>query len=240
MFLIDFENLFSLANKHGILDQSAIPSVSTLNLSSLQNHTDITNDDNLQHPFTVISTLLQNGHEDYSSSPNSPSSDLLVNQQNLDDGDDNETELSSLRHEMNGVIAGDDDNQHDDNEQDDDEQDGTHINSLRNLPHKIATILCNDNTDRNSMLNDNDDDENNQRDLTTNSPTNSLDYQQQQASSSTTTTSQTSILPSTSTASLSRQSSGKSAEDFCDICQKHFCNKYYLRVCQRKFNRQQT
>lgn len=56
-----------LANKHGIFDQSVIPSVSTPNLSSLQTNTDTTNDDNLQHPFTVISTLLQNGHEDYSS-----------------------------------------------------------------------------------------------------------------------------------------------------------------------------
>ena len=229
-----------MANKHGILDQSAIPSVSTLNLSSLQNHTDITNDDNLQHPFTVISTLLQNGHEDYFLAVAAPASDLKLNQQIRDEGHDKETGLHPLRLEINPLIPVADDNQHDDNEQDDDEQDGTHINSLRNLPHKIATILCNDNTDRNSMLNDNDDDENNQRDLTTNSPTNSLDYQQQQASSSTTTTSQTSILPSTSTASLSRQSSGKSAEDFCDICQKHFCNKYYLRVCQRKFNRQQT
>ncbi len=211
-----------MANKHGVFDQSIVPSVSTPNLPSLQGNTDTNNDSNLQHPFTVISTLLHNGHEDFSSSPTSPSSDIIENHQNNDE--ENETELSSLRHEMNGVIAGNQDNNHhqDDND-DDDEQDGTNSNSLINLPQKIATVLCNDNINLNpvSMLNDNDDD---QQDIITNSPTNSLDYQQQASSSS-----QTSILPSTTT-NLSRQSSAKLPEDFCDICQKHFCNKYYLRV----------
>jgi hypothetical protein len=209
-----------LANKHGIFDQSVVPSVSS---PSLQGNTDTTNDSNLQHPFTVISTLLHNGHEDFSSSPTSPSSDLIGNHRNPDD--DNETELRSLRHEMNGVIAGDDDNNNPhDNNQDDDEQDGTNSNLLRNLPQKIATILSNDNNNINSIsiLNDNDDDDDEQQDRITNSPTNSLDYQQQTPSSS-----QTSILPSTT--NLSRQSSAKLPEDFCDICQKHFCNKYYLR-----------
>ena len=205
----------SLANKHGIFDQSVVPSVSS---SSLPGNTDTTNDLNLQHPFTVISTLLHNGHEDFSSSPNSPSSDLLGNHRNPDDN--HEIELSSLRHEMNGVLAGDDENNHDD---DDDEQDGTNSNSLRNLPQKIATILSNDNKQL-CILNDHDDEQQQQQhDLTTNSPTNSLDYQQQAASSS-----QTSVLSSTT--NLSRQSSVKLPEDFCDICQKHFCNKYYLRV----------
>ncbi len=230
-----------MANKHGIFDQSIVPSVSTSNLPSLQGNTDTNNDSNLQHPFTVISTLLHNGHEDLSSSPpNSPSSDLIENHQNNDD-EENETELSSLRHEMNGVIAGDDNNNnnHDhnqddnDNDDDDDEQDGTNSNSLINLPQKIATILCNDNTNINpvSLLNDNDDD---QQDITTNSPLNNSDHHQQQASSS----SQTSILPltpSSSTTNLSRQSSAKLPEDFCDICQKHFCNKYYLRVSFNKY-----
>ncbi len=221
-----------MANKHGIFDQSVVPSVSTSNLIS----TDTNNDSNLQHPFTVISTLLQNGHEDFSSSQTSPSSDLIQNHHNNDE--ENEIELCSLRHEMNGVIAGDEDNNHHDNEQDDDdddEQDGTNSNSLINLPQKIATILCNDNTNINplSMLNDNDDDDD-QQDITTNSPTNSLDYQQQQAASS----SQTSVLPSSSsTTNLARQSSAKLPEDFCDICQKHFCNKYYLRVSLKGRNR---
>ncbi|CAF0986969.1 unnamed protein product [Rotaria sordida] len=234
-----------LANKHGIFDHQSIgPSVSTPNLTSIQGNTDTNNDSNLQHPFTVISTLLHNGHEDFSSSPTSPSSDMIQNHQNNDD--ENETELTSLRHEMNGVIAGDDDNNNDNNnhdheqddnddddndadDDDDDEQDGTNTNSLINLPQKIATILCNDNKNMNSVtiLNDNDDDQN---DLLTNSPTNSLDFQQQQASSST----QIINLPSTpssttTTTNLSRQSSAKLLEDFCDICQKHFCNKYYLR-----------
>lgn len=224
-----------MANKHGIFDhQSVVPSVSTPNLSSLQSNTDTNNDSSLQHPFTVISTLLHNGHEDFSSSPNSPSSDMIQNHQNNDD--ENETELSSLRHEMNGVIAGDEDNNdndHHDREQDDnddndddDEQDGTHSNSLINLPQKIATILCNDNKNINSVaiLNDNDDDD--QHDMITNSPTNSLDFQQQASSS----TQLSNLTPSTSTTNLSRQSSAKLLEDFCDICQKHFCNKYYLRV----------
>ena len=225
-----------MANKHGIFDhQSIVPSVSTPNLPSLQGNTDTTNDSNLQHPFTVISTLLHNGHEDFSSSPLSPTSDMLQNHQNNDD--ETETELSSLRHEMNGVIAGDDDNNHqnhlhDDNDNDDDdEQDGTNSNSLINLPQKIATILCNDNLNPISMLNDNDDDDDNQQDTTVTSPTNSLDYQQQQQQAST--SSQLSGLPptpSSTTTNLSRQSSAKLPEDFCDICQKHFCNKYYLRV----------
>jgi hypothetical protein len=230
-------NLFSLANKHGIFDhQSVGPSASTPNLPSIQGNTDTTNDSNLQHPFTVISTLLHNGHEDFSSSPPSPSSDMIQNHQNNDD--ENETELSSLRHEMNGVIAGDEDNNHrnhqqDDNDNDDDdEQDGTNSNSLINLPQKIATILCNDNTNINpiSMLNDDNDDDD-QQENTPNSPTNSLDYQQQQQQASS--SSQLSGLPptpSSSTTNLSRQSSAKLPEDFCDICQKHFCNKYYLRV----------
>ncbi len=229
MFLYRFKIylfvFFSLANKHGIFDQSVVPSVSTPNL---QGNTDTTNDSNLQHPFTVISTLLHNGHEDFSSSPpTSPSSDLIENHPNTDD--DNETELCSLRHEMNGVIAGDEDNNHhDNNNQDDDEQDGTNSSSLMNLPQKIATILCNDNKNLNSIsiLNDND---NEQQDLITHSPTNSLDYQQQATSSS-----QTLVLPLTT--NLSRQSSAKLPEDFCDICQKHFCNKYYLRVSFERSN----
>ena len=217
-----------MANKHGIFDPSNIASVSS---STFPVNLDSVNDSNIQHPFTVISTLLQNGHEDLSSSPTSPSSDLIANHRTTTD-DENETELSSLRHEMNGVLAGDEDNHHqgDDDDDDDDEQDGTNSNSLMNLPQKIATILCNDNHNKTSlsMFNDNDDE---QQETRTNSPTNSLDYQQQAASSS-----QTSILPLTSsstiatTANLSRQSSTKLAEDFCDICQKHFCNKYYLRV----------
>jgi len=219
---------FSLANKHGIFDQSIVPSISTPNL---QGNTDTNNDSNLQHPFTVISTLLHNGHEDFSSSPTSPSSDMIENHPNNDD-DENETELSSLRHEMNGVIAGDEDNNHqnqnqNDDDDDDDEQDGTNSN----LPQKIS----NDNANPGSILNDNNDD---QQDTTPNSPTNSLDYQQQQQASS---SSQTSILTPTSstttttiTTNLSRQSSAKLPEDFCDICQKHFCNKYYLRVSLEK------
>ena len=234
---------FSLANKHGIFDPSSVSSVSSANLPSLQGNLDSTNESNLQHPFTVISTLLHNGHEDLSSSPNSPSSDLLANHRPTTDDDENETELSSLRHEMNGVLAGDEDNSHHHDQgengggdDDDDEQDGTNSNSLMNLPQKIATILCNDNNNKHSLsiYNDNDDE---QQDMTNNSPTNSLDYPQQAASSS-----QTTILPLTSssttsniTASLSRQSSTKLAEDFCDICQKHFCNKYYLRVSFRFF-----
>ncbi len=218
-----------MANKHGIFDQqSVVPSVSTPNLPSLQGNTDTNNDSNLQHPFTVISTLLNNDHEDFSSSPTSPSDDPIRNHPNHDD--ENETELSSLRHEMNGVIAGDEDNDnnnhhhdHEDDE-DDDEQDGINSNLLLNLPQKLSTILCNDNTDINP---DNNDD---QQDITTNSPTNSLDFQQQASSS----TPQLSGLPSTpsstTTTVLSRQSSAKLPEDFCDICQKHFCNKYYLRV----------
>ena len=49
-----------------------------------------------------------------------------------------------------------------------------------------------------------------QRVMTTNSPSNNLDYS-------------------------SRPSSNKLLEDFCDICQKHFCNKYYLRVSDHPF-----
>ncbi|CAF1462187.1 unnamed protein product [Adineta steineri] len=247
-----------LANKHGIFDQqSVVPSVSTPNLSSLQGNTDTINDSNLQHPFTVISTLLNNGHEDFSSSPTSPSSDMIRNHSNNDD--ENETELSSLRHEMNGVIAGDEDNDNNNNnhhheqndnededddvdDDDDDEQDGINSNSLINLPQKIATILGNDNlnthldnNNNNNNNNDDDDDDNDddQQETIANSPTNSLDYQQQQASSSTAAALlsgfPTPTSSSSTTANLSRQSSAKLPEDFCDICQKHFCNKYYLR-----------
>ena len=146
---------------------------------------------------------------------------------------------------MNGVIAGDEDNNHHDNNQDDndndddDEQDGTNSNSLINLPQKIATILYNDNININpiSMLNDNDDD---QQEIITNSPTNSLDFQQQQQASSSSQTSGLPPTPSSTTTNLSRQSSAKLPEDFCDICQKHFCNKYYLRVSFKQLNIIQT
>ena len=231
-----------MANKHGIFDhQSAVPSVSTPNL---QSNTDTNNDSNIQRPFTVISTLLHNGHGDNSSSLNSPSSDLIQNHQINDD--ENEVEISSLRHEMNGVTAGDEDNddnnhhhdyeqsnENDDNDDDgdDDEQDGINSNSLINLPQKIASILCNDNANSVSMLNDSDD---NQQELRTKSPLNNLDFSQP----TTTTSTQASNLSASSstTTNLSRQSSTKLAEDFCDICQKHFCNKYYLRVNdQNKF-----
>ncbi|CAF1181236.1 unnamed protein product, partial [Adineta ricciae] len=201
-----------LANKHGIFDQqSVVPSIST------QGTNDSATDSNLQHQFTVISTLLTNSHEDFSSSP---SSDLLANHSTNDD--ENETELSSLRHEMNGVVAGDDDNDNHhqtDDDDDDDEQDG--INS--NLPQKL---LSNDNLNSNPD-NTTDDDE---HDTVTHSPANSLDYQQQ-ASSSTTAAQLANLplTPSSTITNLSRQSSAKLPEDFCDICQKHFCNKYYLR-----------
>lgn len=115
---------------------------------------------------------------------------------------DNESELSSLQQQMNGVIAGEDDDEDDSNHlhhnsnEDDDEQDGS--TSLINLPQQIASILANEN----STIKTDDD----QRVMTTNSPSNHLDY------------------------SSARQSSNKLLEDFCDICQKHFCNKYYLRV----------
>jgi hypothetical protein len=188
-----------LANKHGIFDhQSTIASGSTSTIPSLltssKDSTDINNDSNVQHPFTIISTLINPDHDDLSS----PSSDIQNHH------DENETELGSLQHQMNGVIAGVDDddnnNHHQDDNDADDEQDGSISNSLINLPQQIATILGNDNKT--------DDD---QRVMTTNSPTNNLDFQ-------------------------SRQSSTKLLEDFCDICQKHFCNKYYLRVSFHKKN----
>jgi hypothetical protein len=198
-----------LANKHGIFDhQSVVPSAST-SLTSPKEMNDTNNDSNIQHPFTVISTLINTDHDDLSSSSPSPSSLRIQNH------DEHETELGSLRHHMNGVISGDgndDENNHneDENNDDDDEQDGTSSNLLINLPQQIATILCNDNTNLNIIKTDDD-----QRVITTSSPTNNLDFQSQQSSSTT---------------NLSRQSSTKLLEDFCDICQKHFCNKYYLRV----------
>ncbi len=189
-----------MANKHGIFDhQSVVPSGSTPTISSLltspKDITDTNTDSNIQHPFTVISTLINNDHDDLSS----PSSDINQNHH-----DENETELGSLQHQMNGVIAGDDDNNHNHNypEDENDEQDGSSSNPLINLPQQIATILGNDN---NNIKTDDD-----QLVITTNSPTNNLDFQ--------------------SSTNLSRQSSTKLLEDFCDICQKHFCNKYYLRV----------
>lgn len=191
-----------MANKHGIFDhQSVLPSVST----SSKELTDTINDSNLQHSYTVISTLLGNDQDDLISSP---ASDMIQN--------NHDNELGSLRLQMNGVIAGDDDddenhnqnnnNNHDDqeeNDDDDDEQDGNSSNRLINLPQQIASILSNDNI--NLKLDDD------QQVITNNSPTNNLDFQ-------------------SATASSSRQSSTKILEDFCDICQKHFCNKYYLRV----------
>jgi hypothetical protein len=197
-----------LANKHGIFDyQSVVPSGSTSTISSLltspKDLTDTNTDSNIQHPFTVISTLINNDHDDLSS----PSSDNNPNHH-----DENETELSSLQHQMNGVIAGNDNdinnNNHnytEDENDDDDEQDGSSSNPLINLPQQIATILGNDNTIKT------DDD---QRVMTTNSPTNNHDFQ--------------------SSTNSSRQTSTKLLEDFCDICQKHFCNKYYLRVSLTK------
>ncbi|UJR13288.1 hypothetical protein I4U23_000307 [Adineta vaga] len=190
-----------LANKHGIFDhQSILPSVST----SSKELTDTTNDSNLQQSYAVISTLLGHDQDDLISSP---SSDIIQN--------NHDNELESLRLQMNGVIAGDDDddenqnqnnnnNHHHDeeNDDDDDEQDGNSSNRLINLPQQIASILSNDNT--NFKLDDD------QQVITNNSPTNNLDFQ-------------------SATASSSRQSSTKILEDFCDICQKHFCNKYYLR-----------
>ena len=218
--------LFSLANKHGIFDhQSAVPSMSAGIMSSLQDDTD----SSLQHPFTVISTLLQNGHDDCSSSPTSPSSDLMHNPSNNDE--DNDGELTSLRNEMNGVIADDD------QQQEDDEQDGTNSNPLIHFPRQIASLLRNDKAMLNPlpMLNEPMDENDEQHDVTMNSPSNSLDYHQhhrQQPSPSP--SSQLTILPLTpspsTTTNPSRQSSAKLPEDFCDICQKHFCNKYYLRV----------
>ena len=174
-------------------------------LTSSTEPTDTNNDSNIQHPFTVISTLINNDHDDLTSS--SPSSDMIQNNH-----DEHENELGSLRLQMNGVIAGDDDinnNHNEDENDDDDEQDGTISKSLINLPQQIATILCNDNINMNTIKTDDD-----QRVITANSPTNNLDFQ-----------SSLSI-----TTNLSRLSSTKILEDFCDICQKHFCNKYYLRV----------
>ena len=177
-----------MANKHGIFDhQSTIASGSSSTLLSSKDSTDLTNDSNVQHPFTVISTLINPDRDDDCSSP---SSDI--------ENHHDETELGSLQRQMNGVIAGDDDDHQNDDDDDDDEQDGSISNSLINLPQQIATILGNDNN--NNLKTDDD-----QRVITTKSPTNNLDFQ-------------------------SRQSSNKLLEDFCDICQKHFCNKYYLRV----------
>jgi hypothetical protein len=186
-----------LANKHGIFDhQSVVPSPKEMN--------DTNNDSNIQHPFTVISTLINNDHDDLSSSSPTPSSNLIQNP------DEHENELGSLRHHMNGVLSGDGNNSN--HNEDDDEQDGTSsTNPLINLPQQIASILCNDNINLNNIKTDDD-----QLVITTNSPTNNLDFQSQQSSST--------------TPNLSRQSSTKLLEDFCDICQKHFCNKYYLRV----------
>ncbi len=194
-----------MANKHGIFDhQSVVPSGSTStipsSLTSPRELTDTNNDSNIQHPFTVISTLINNNHDDLISSTPSPSSDMIQNTH-----DEHENELGSLRQQMNGVIAGDDDNNN--HNDDDDEQDGSTSTSLINLPQQIASILCNENTNLHNIKTDDD-----QRVITTNSPTNNLDFQ------------------SSGITNLSRQSSTKILEDFCDICQKHFCNKYYLRV----------
>ncbi len=191
--------MFSLANKHGIFDhQSVVPSGLTPTNSSLLSSSpkdtiDPTNDSNHQHPFTVISTLLNNTPDDVSS----PSSDIPNHP------DENETELGSLQHQMNGVIPGDDNN-HPNSNHEDDEQDGSISNTLMNLPQQIATILGHETS---TIKNDDD-----QRVMTTNSPTNNLDFS-------------------------SRQSSTKLLEDFCEICQKHFCNKYYLRVSLKGRNR---
>ena len=200
---------------------------------ALPGSSDLNHEANLQHSFTMVSTLLQNGQEDFSSSP---TSDLVENQRAEDgSGGENDTGLSSLRHQMNGVIAGDDENHLDqeshangvllDND-DDDEQDGTHSNALIHLPQQIGTNLRNENPKRSSISTLNDEDDDDEQEMTTNSPTNSLDYPQQQASSSQT-------LTATSTGNVPRQSSAKLPEDFCDLCQKHFCNKYYLRVSEQ-------
>ena len=185
--------LFSLANKHGIFDhQSVVPSVSTST-----EVIDPNNDSNVQHPFTVISTLTTNNPDELISSSPSPSPSTPIIQNNSDEHDN---ELGSLTIQMNGVIAGDDDddnnhnNNNNNNDDDDDEQDGTSSNRIMNLPQQIATILSNDNTTHLSHIKSDDD----QQVITTNH--------------------------------FSRQSSTKVLEDFCEICQKHFCNKYYLRV----------
>lgn len=247
-----------LANKHGIFDhQSLASSLSTPSMIGLTTSTDLNSDPtNLQHSFTMVSTLLQNSQEELSSSPRS---DFVENvrtndQDDVDGGDDddeeNGEEFSSIRQQMNGVIAGDDDDDQQidqnplpDDQQtndDDDEQDGTNPTSFIHLPQQIATILRNENSKRNSLslLNENDDEEQDQQEINANSPTNSLDYSQQQQQA-TTSSSQSGIITTTTTgptattniatANLPRQSSAKLPEDFCDICQKHFCNKYYLR-----------
>lgn len=183
----------------------------------------------------MVSTLLQHGQEEYSSSPRS---DLNENLRNVDD-EEISNDLTSLREQMNGVIAGDDEahldqSNHPDerdriNQEDEDEQDGSTPSTLINLPQQIVTILRNENSKRNSLaiLNEHDEDEQDQTDLNTSSPSNSFDFQQQQQQQPqpVSSTSQT-----TTTTNLPRTSTGKLAEDFCDICQKHFCNKYYLRV----------
>lgn len=204
---------------------------------------DLNHDGSLQHSFTMVSTLLHNGQEDFSSSP---TSDLTENQRAEDGavGGENGTELVSLRHQMNGVIAGDDENHLDDERQangvlmdndDDDEQDGTHANALIHLPQQIATILRNDHPKRTSIstLNENEQDDDDQE-MNTDSPTNSLDYPQQQVQQASSSQSvNSSSLTTTNSGNVPRQSSAKLPEDFCDLCQKHFCNKYYLRVSER-------
>ena len=189
-----------------------------------------TNDLNHSHAFTIVSTLLDHGHENGLSPSASQSSDLPFNCT-----EDQETELNSLEHQMNAVIDDDLDepmndrrnhserNNDDDN---DDEQDGTNSNLLNYLPQARTRILSNG--QRRSLPkigepgdNHHDDDDDGDADplaITANSPTNSLEFQQQSTGSI------------SAANSASRQSSAKLLEDFCDICQKRFCNKYYLRV----------
>ena len=119
---LDFFLSVSLANKHGIFDQQSLSKDSS----------------NLSQSFTIISSRTNPSQDQISS----PSSDI-VNQI-----DENETELSSLQQQMNGVIpgsggGGDDDDDEDDStnhlhrnfHEDDDEQDGSAVStSLINLP----------------------------------------------------------------------------------------------------------
>ena len=130
---LDFFLSVSLANKHGIFDQQSLSKDSS----------------NLSQSFTIISSRTNPSQDQISS----PSSDI-VNQI-----DENETELSSLQQQMNGVIpgsggGGDDDDDEDDStnhlhrnfHEDDDEQDGSAVStSLINLPQQIASILANEN-----------------------------------------------------------------------------------------------
>ncbi|CAF1643772.1 unnamed protein product [Adineta ricciae] len=115
-----------------------------------------------------------------------------------------DNELGSLRLQMNGVIAGDDDdeenqNQNNNNNHNDEDDEQDGIGSNRLV--NLPQQIASILSNENTNLKTDDD----QRVITSNSPTNNLDFQS------------------------TRQSSTKILEDFCDICQKHFCNKYYLR-----------